>query len=277
MRLADVARRFEKTNVYDGYTGQLLPFKAQTSSFDDHSSIGATSRRRVVSVSTSTGMPTRNVITLFGDTWIVGDKNIDGYIGTEIRAGYNIRKSTGLYEILTPGQAALATVGISAHAYLNIDKDIQDSLNTADVTTYWRAFFAHTEMLYSGSIFRLGTTYYRVRTSYETPDKFTLAESDNLDNCRVAVNFISTGYDLITDTSSIATIATYGLLFNYVQGYTKNNPGLVKQEAGDKLLIVAKSTVTPELGQKVTAGSTAYTVKGIADELDSWLLHVRPA
>lgn len=98
MRLRDAARRFDETQAFDAYTLEDL-FLCKFTSFDDHSSDGATARRRVLDVPKDTEIPARRAVKFLVDeaeeeTWIVGASASDVYAGFVIRNSYSMKRAT---------------------------------------------------------------------------------------------------------------------------------------------------------------------------------------
>ena len=115
MRIGGASKRFNKDKVYDAYSGAYL-FLAHNSAHDDHSSSGATSRRRTMRTVPGTVPPPRNVVRVYADYWLVGAFNTDAFAGTELRQKYDLKKTTGLMNLLTPAQACVAAPGTAFHA-----------------------------------------------------------------------------------------------------------------------------------------------------------------
>jgi hypothetical protein len=276
MRLASAARRFDREQVYDAYTGDYL-FDCQFSSFDDSSSSGATARRRVLSVDPTKTLPPRGVVSIFGDVWVGGDNNIDGFNGRAIRGNFNLKKSSGLFTILTPAQACLNSAGIDAHAHTTYFKDTMDPTSSGDLDGFWNIFFSATEVIAKGTFLRLGSVLYRARNSYISEDKFRLSQCDALDpNSAKSVVFTVNGtFDIITDSYPTVSVATTGIALEMPKLYKLNDSAESLQAAGDFTLLVAKSAITPTVGSTFTMDGLKWRVIAFASEVDAWNLHAR--
>lgn len=276
MKLANAYKMFDTESAYDGYSGDYL-FKCQFSSFNDATSSGATARRRVLGISPDVVLPTRGVIRLFGDAWIIGDSTSDGFKGREIRHQVNMKKATGLLSILTPAEACLDSVGISAYGALAYFKDMVDTASVSEYDIFWNIFFNSYETITKGAFLRFGTTLYRVRSKYTTDDKYNLAEADELDSqSRQAIVFTSAGvYDVITDTVATSNIATYGVSMDIPKFYRLRDASEQKELPGDLCVFIAKSVVTPKVNATFTMSSRTWRVVAVIDELDAWALHAR--
>lgn len=278
MKLANAYRYFDTESAYDAYSGSFL-FKCQFSSFDDSTSSGATARRRVLGVDPSVTLPSRGVVTLFGDAWIIGDRTADGFKGNEIRNQINMKKALGLFSILTPSEACLNSSGISAYAATAYFKDTVDTVSNSDYNIFWNIFFHSGESVSTGAFLRFGTTIYRVRSSYLSDDRYIIAETDELDSgSRKAITITGVGtYNIITDTLDAASISTYGISLEMPKFYKLRDSAESRELPGDVCVFVAKSVVTPKVNTTFTMDSKTWRVVTVVDELDAWALHSRLA
>lgn len=280
MRLKDAASFFMKQPIYDAYSSAVL-FNAQTSGFDDHSSSGATSRRRVMSVRDGTAMPARAVVALLGDNWIVGSGIPEALQGQTLRVNYPLKKSTGLLAKLTPGQACLQAAGTAMHAHKTYFKDTVDTVTKSDTDVMWNVFCPLGEGVARGTFFRdSDSRLYRVRDAYASDEGFTVAEADDFDAASLqSVTFQSNGaYNGVTDSFAAAPVTTKAILLDHTDFYVfSTQHSAVDRKAGDKTMFVAASAVTPKVGALLTFQSKTWNVTQVAAELDAWALNVRLA
>ena len=278
MDLAAASAYFDRELVYDAYTGSLL-FKCQFSSFDDHSSSGATARRRVLSVVPGTVLPPRKAVKIFDTYWIGGNGDTDGFLGTPVRSNFNLKRSTGLVTILTPAEACLAAAGVAAHAHMTPFKETVDTQTSSQYSNYWNVFFPATEPVSTGKFLRFGSTLYRIRNHYGTEDGFTVAGSDQLpaDALRAATFTTQGEYNLVTDTYPTVTVATQVVAMEVPKFYRLGDASDDYEKPGDMSVFVAKSVTTPTKGSTVSMGSKAWRVLSVVDELDTWVVRVRRA
>ena len=279
MEMADVARYFDQDPVFDGYTGVAL-FPCQMSSFDDSASDGSTNRRRVMSLAPEYSIPTRRCVSVYGEIWLVGDPTTDGFQQTAMRKNYAMRRSTGLMEILTPGEAASGAAGaVSAHMHKLWFRDIQQPNTDSDLDTFWNISVAPGEPVAQGTFLRdAGGTLFRVRNCYLPIQGLTIAQSDELDTGSrkaLTITQLGTNYDPTTDSYPQVTVAGYGLLLETTQLLHRSVAADPLIAPGDRSLLIAKSLATPTVNAKLTFDSQTWTVLNVQSEQDAWLLRVR--
>ncbi len=278
MRLINAAKYFDKDKVYDAYTAAFL-FNGQTSSYDEHSSTGATARRRVMSTKAGTTAPGRNAVTINTETWIVGDNNLDGFKGSIIRKNYALKKTTGLLRLLTPAEACLNSAGTSFHAHKEYFKDMVNVLSDSEYDVMWNIFCPLNEAVLRGSFFIEGSKILRVRNAYKVQEGFTIAESDEFDtDAAQSVTFTSTApRDTVTDIAPVTNITTTAIQTDSQKFYRFSTEAEDKLAPGDRTVFVAKSAVTPRVSSTFTMLGKKWQARAVVSEIDSWAIHARMA
>lgn len=281
MKLSAAAVYFDKDPVYDAYTGDYL-FNCQFSSFDDSQSSGATSRRRVLSTAPQFDLPARRVVTIFGEPWVGGDSHLESFKGRAIRYSANLKKASGLYNLLTPSQACLSATGTQAYGHGRYLKDTIDSTTSSEYDPFWNVFLSITETITKGMFMRLGSVIYRVRSRYITDDQYQLAQVDELDaSCLRTATFTKNGiYDITTDSYPTVSVATPVLVLDMPKFYRLRDGAEDYEKAGDITVFVPQSALTPVINATFTMPNQEGTMKTwrvvtINDESDAWALHVR--
>lgn len=275
MKLRNVARRADDTELYDAYTGAFL-FRAQVSSFIDNQLDGAISKRRPISFAPDKRLPRRMVIQYGGERWILGDVLKDFHRGRPIRVSAAAKKATGLFSILTPGQAAANLAGADAYGQLLYLKDTVDTNTTSAYSAQFEVYFSITEAAPRYGLLKLGNSYFHIRSSYPVVDGFVCAICDELGEARVPAVFQQRGaYSPATDTYAETLINTHVIEFDYYKLYNKPTADAAKQVTGDLTLLVAATAVTPVVGNEVTYRGAQWRVFGVEPDQDAWRTHVR--
>lgn len=275
MRFADISAFFDKDPVYDAYTGDLL-FKCHTSAHDDRTSSGSTSRRRTMTTGEGTVIPARRAVTVYGEAWIVGNSNPDHFQGTAVRRSYDLKKSTGLIERLTPGQACLGAAGSSFHAHREYYRDTVDTRTSADWDVMWNIYHAPGEGVVEGSILRQGSTYYRARTTRDSIEQYDITEADQLDaNVRQSATFVSQKRSLVTEQPVGAPVQVQVLQMDMTKFFQFRTQGESTVQAGDRMVFVAQSAHTPTVGAEFTMEGLQWRVLSVVPEQDAFALHAR--
>lgn len=274
----DVAKHFDDTPVFDGYTNTPL-YNAQIATFLEASPDGNTSQRRTMSLAPGLVVPSRRVISAQGELHLVGYGTLDQFYGAAIRQSFWLKRATALVTVLTPAQAALGVGGFQAYAHFDYLKDTVNGATDSEYDPFWDIFFAPTEGVTKGHFIERGTTLYRVRSAHVGIEDLTDAASDQLDSgARVSVDFVSTGaYDPISDTMASGTVTTTAIILDRYQFYELRTEADQLTHAGDKTLVVAASAITPTIGRLVTIASVPWRIEQVLPEQDSYALHIRRA
>jgi hypothetical protein len=277
MDIADVDSYFDDDPVYDAYTGALL-FHCHTTPHDDHTSSGATARRRTMTTVPGTAAPARAVVQIHGETWLVGNSNVDSFQGVPIRRSYGLKKSSGLVSALTPGEVCLAAAGTEFHVHKEYFRDTQDAKTSADWDVMWNVFCPPGEPVAKGTFLRQGATLLRVRNAYPSIEDLTIAEADQLDaDARQPVTFISSVLDLVADTRTATSVSTWAIQTDPQKCYQFRTLAESTLQPGDRAVYIAKAAYMPVVGAEFTMQGAKWRALTIVSEQDAWLLHVRLA
>ena len=278
MDFRDAARYFDHDEVRDGYTNALL-FLGHTSAHDDHTSSGATSRRRTLTTTPNTVMPARGVVKALGDIWLVGSTNPDTFDGFDVRRNYDLKKTTGTLALLTPAQACLSAAGTAFHAHMEYFRDLNNVASDAEFDVMWNIFCPLAEPVAKGTFLRSGTTLLRVRNEYATAELLRIAETDQFDaDALQAVRFTESGViDLSTDLPVVVDVLTAGVQTDVPKYYEFRTEAEAGTKAGDRAVFIAKSAYTPKVGARFTMLGKPWRVVSVVDEADAWVMQSRLA
>jgi hypothetical protein len=224
-------------------------------------------------------MPARGVITGLGETYLVGTGIKDGILGQAIRATYWTKLVTDTFTILTPGEACLGSVGGTAKGRRDFLKDLVNNATDAEYDPFWEVYFNVGEPVYRGTILKVGSVYYRVRSTHLDEAGFLDALSDELDSgALVTVVFPSMGaYNPVTDSYTASSTTTTGFLVDRYKSYSLLTEPDAANQQGDMTLIVASSTITPRVGDTFEVASRPWKVLSVVTEQDSYECHARRA
>lgn len=279
MEFIDGAAFFNDDEVFDAYTGELL-FMAHALAHDDHTSSGATSRRRTLVAAPDAVAPLRHAIRWYDTFWIVGGDNTDGFQGEQTRRSFGLKKSTGLMTAITLGQACLALpgVGVTLHAHKEYYRDMTDAQTSADYDVMYNVHFAPGEPVVKGTILAQDGKYLLVRNLYDSADEFAVAEADAFDaDARQAVVFHTVSSLDFDTTSAGADVATFALQTDSSKFYLFRNLAEGFNQQGDRTVFVARSAVTPKVGDTFTMQGLRWRVLISTPYADAWCLRARLA
>lgn len=277
MKLANVARYYDKEVVTDAYTGAFL-FKGQMLSPAEHVS-GDTFRRHTLTTTDLVSAPTRRVVTVLGEPWIMGYNNPDGFKGKVMRRNHSLKKATNLLNLLTPSEACLGSTGTLFYGCMEFLREAYNLNSQADMSPFWDIYCPINETIRLGSFLRNGTTILRVKTLYALVEGFIDVEADefNADAVQSAI-FVSNGtYDPLTDSMQSSSVHVPVIQTDsqkYYQFKTEAEDGL---KPGDRIVFAPQSVITPKVGGNLTMIGKRWRVLSVASEIDAWALHVRLA
>lgn len=277
MDIADAATYFDQDPVADGYTLNYL-FDAQTASFDDSSGDGATNRRRILSLAPGLALPTRRVIEMYGDLWLVGTGTPDGFYGEVIRQQYTMKRVTDAFTLYTPGAALAQVGGLAVYGHRHYFRDVTDNVSEAKLDTFWNIFLAPGEPAGPGSILKDARGgLYRVRNDYLPVEGLRVCQSDTLDaGSRVTVALDTGVYDPVTDSFSSGSSAVPGILLNLPQAYHFRHMTDGRELPGDRILFLPGSS-QPTTGGTLSIAGVKWRVVTVQPELDAKAVHMRLA
>lgn len=270
------AQRFSNTPIYDAYTGALL-YYGRLASHDDHSSSGATSRRRTLTTDPDTVAPPRAAVQTLGDFWLVGTSNIDHYKGAPIRRSYDLKKATDLANVLSPAEAALGQVGTQAYIRREWYRDQLDAVTSAEYDTMWNVFISASEAPARGLYLRTDDGLLRIRNSYLAQELLWIAECDQLDDGPLAAAWLRKIYNPVTDTDTDAPTAVSVLRLDMAKFYRHEVASDAGYQPGDTMFMMPKSQGTPVIGDSIEVGGIEYRILTIKSESDVWALKSRRA
>lgn len=270
--MVDVASHFDDIPAVDAYSS-VYAFDAQFSSFQESAPDGTTAKKRTMSVRPSVTIPTRRVITFMGETWIIGDGNVDGFQATQVRQAYWMKKSSGLATKLTPGQLVSSSAGYDLYANQEYFKDTVNSITDSEYDPFWLINIASTETASKGHYIRIGNTLSRVRSFHLETAGFNVLQCDQLDSSNLVTASITSGtYDPVTDTNTVTAANLAGVLLEPSKFYRLATQADPKYNAGDMNFVTSSNLA---VGTTLIINSVTYRAIAKQAELDAWNIQLR--
>ena len=300
MKLANAAKYFDRVSMADAYTGTAMPYKVQFSTFEETDPDGSVARRRTMSMAPGLTLPTRRVVSLLGEIWLLGEPSADAVFDKVIRQTVPMRRVTNLAQALTPGQVVAASTGLAIYGRLEQMKNTVDTATSSDYLPFFTLTLAGAEFKNLNSdwaqvpgFFRIEDgTLFRCRTSYPAEDGMTVVEADLIDRYGLTQAQVTTGaYDPVTDTFA-GTASTFQTLVMPTHQLYRRKAEAEKFKPEDLTVLVrfadypAPKVGTPlqiripEFNSAAPAPNAPFSpvqIVGITLEADCWNLHVRRA
>jgi hypothetical protein len=278
MRLKSVATYFDNLVCRDAYSGTEV-FSAQLELYDDARRDGYSVERRVLSLTPSAALPSRRVLDIDGEKWLVGQAAKDFFRGQAIRVKYIIHRADStlgeLYSVaalLGATPTPLSTFYVAA-SWTKASKEIDESSGLTDYLTFHAS---ETETLVPRSVLKIGSNLYMVRNGHPTPSGFEAGEGDVLDapNLEVAA-FKTRTYDAVLSLYTESSLNVKCLRVRWQSKFDYFSMSSHTYQAGDDVVMVRKVDVTPKAGDSLTLSDGARTVVSVLSDGDCWHLHVR--
>lgn len=279
MRLADVAKYFDKTLCADAFT-PATQFYGQLDVFDDSKRDGATVVRRVLSVASDVSIPARRVLTIDSQPWIVGQNEDDFWAGEVLRRKYVLQRADGAASIRTVAESIAGAGGTATYAAKLWVKDQKEVEQSSSMTGFFNVYLPTYESVDKGSIIVLSSRLHLVRNTFVSAGGFLVCESDELEADAVAAATYKghSAYDPATDTYTEGSVAVTVLRARWQADFDYTSEASPKFVRGDELVYVRASEVAaPAAQDKVTVDGVTYVVLAVRAEGTSWALHLRRA
>ncbi|MBI3144731.1 MAG: hypothetical protein HYZ18_05565 [Pseudogulbenkiania sp.] len=276
MKLKNVSKFFDRTPAVDGYTG-LNAFKCQLEPFDYVKIDGAAVKRRVMSTAPEVVIPTRKVISIDGQRYLVGDSSPDHWNGETVRNRYVIQGADDSVQIQSIAQVLANTAGTTAYASIEFNKVSTDERDNSDFHPQYHIYFGPTESVPKHSVLTAGSKTYLVREAHPTLGGLLDALSNELDSPVIdAATFKSRSYNPVTDTYTDTPATVRCMRVRWQDHFTYLSQGSTKYESGDMQVFVPTS-VTPKAGDTLTLTDGVWTLLSVVAESTFRSLHVRRA
>ena len=272
MRIRRISKRFDKDQLYDAYTGDIL-FKGQFATFEGRQVDGTFNRRRTVSYSPDYSLPPRRCVTVYGEVWIMSEPMIDGFQGEPVRVTCSARKSNGLFQVLTAGELLNKTGTREAHVFLRYLKGTAEP-GSSNLQPYYEASLSLTETNLAGKFYTDGNIILHGRMEANAAEGFSVVECDMIGGSEAWVKVKLPGVFDPVELTEVPGAEIVGLLVERYSFFTKYDQAQENNYHGDKTLIVSKSSMAVPEGSLTLQGST-LPILGVEDLGDGWALHVR--
>jgi len=275
MRLKNVSKYFDTTVALDGYSGRKA-FKCQLEPLDMFKTEGTKIKVRNLSSSSGVRVPTRGVISIGPQRYLITDSSLDHWDGEAIRARYVLQGADDLILVRTIQETLEDTPGFSAYASVDFNKYSTDERDNSNFQNQYHIFFAGSEIIPVNSILTSssGKSFFG-RTSYKTPAGLIDVFSDELPSpVTDSATFSARTYNPITDDYMETNLTVSCIGMRWQEHFERLNKSTTPYESGDIQLLVPLS-VTPRPSDTLLFRGTKWTILSCIQEDGYWSLHVR--
>lgn len=275
MNLGLAAGFFDSVPVADGYTGQTL-FNAQLEPYDDSRRDSVQSGRRILATRPDVVAPSRGVVGIGADRWILGQRNPDWFQGVEIRSKYVMAQADGLATLGSIQEHLAGSGTVQAYYSKSWVKDSKDIEESSARTGVYHFYMARSETVEPGDMIVSEGQTYIVQQSYITTLGMIAAEADQLGAALVSATLTPVTYNVVTEAEVVGTAITASALslrwqshFRYLsESSPKFNPG-------DSVVVMRATGVpAPTTSDNLQVNGTDYRILAAHLEDSLWKMHV---
>ena len=275
MRLLDAARRFDKTTATDAYSATT--FKCQFEVLAYSKIDGVAVKKRQISTASSVTIPARRVVTIHGQTYLVGHGAPDFWNDDTIRLNYVVQGADGLANLTTIADELAGTAPGTAYAALAFAKYLPDAEDSSKYPPQYQVFLSGTESAPADSLIYLNSVWYLVKESYVSTSglRVSLANVVESPNFEMAT-FTSRVYAPLTDTYVDTPSAIKVFRIKWAEHFEYLSKATEQYERGDLTVMMLKA-VTPDPPDTLTLSDGVWRILSAQDEGLTWSCHARRA
>mgnify|MGYP000891393634 CR=1 FL=1 len=275
MRLLDAARRFDKTTATDAYSATT--FKCQFEVLAYSKIDGVAVKKRQISTASSVTIPARRVVTIHGQTYLVGHGAPDFWDDETIRLNYVVQGADGLANLTTIADELAGTAPGTAYAALAFAKYLPDAEDSSKYPPQYQVFLSGTESAPADSLIYLNSVWYLVKESYVSTSglRVSLANVVESPNFEMAT-FTSRVYAPLTDTYVDTPSAIKVFRIKWAEHFEYLSKATEQYERGDLTVMMLKA-VTPDPPDTLTLSDGVWRILSAQDEGLTWSCHARRA
>src|SRR5574340_999600 len=252
-------------------------FYGQREPLDYQKIDGSAVNRRVMSTAPDGVLPVRQVISIGGQPYLVGDSSVDHWGGTSLRKRYVLQGADYLASTQTIAQVLANTAGASAYASIEFNKYGTDERDNSEFHPQYHIFFGGGETVPNDSVVTAAGRYYLVRRANRTQAGLVDALSNEIDSPVIdSATFTARQYNPVTDTYTDTSSTVRCIRLRWQDHFTYLSQGSTKYERGDMQVLVPLS-VTPKSGDTLTLADGKWSILSMLAEATYRSLHVRRA
>lgn len=270
MKLERAARRFDRTELLDGYTGEAVGY-GQLPPYDDSKRDAEVSERRTLSVAPGTVFPSRGVVQAAGVRYIVGRGVPDQFLGRTIREGHVIHEAPFLADVRTLGQLCLGATGHKVWVNRAWVKYMAFTEQDSTLPRQSHIAIAKSEEIYPGLTLTLDGQNYVVRANDVGAAGIRTLLADDLPGV-VQADLVRGSYNRVTETRTEARVPVSVVLMRWQSMFAYQTLDTPDYGPGDEVIVVPKAQATPVVGEHLEVSGQKWGIKAVSSIDDVWLL-----
>lgn len=275
MKLYNAARIADDTLATDSYGVDTFLCQFEVLSYSKIDGVAV--KKRQISTAPDVTIPTRSVVTIEGQPYLVGHGSPDFWRGSVIRLNYVIQGADGLADLTTIGDALAGTAPVTAYAAVTFAKYLPDAEDSSRYPPQYQIFLAGSESAPADSLVQLNSVWYLVKQSYISNSGLLVALANVVESPSFeTATFGSRVYDPVTDAYTDTPTSIPVFRIKWSEHFKYLSKATEQYERGDLTVIMLKS-VTPDPPDTLTLSDGVWRVLSSQDEGTTWSCHARRA
>jgi hypothetical protein len=271
MTLAQASLYFDRTPVYDSYTGAYL-FSAQLDVYDDTKRDAHTAYRRVLSVKPGTTIPAGRVVDALGRHWIVGNSEPDGLADIH-REKYVLAQSNSRLKVSTLGEYLTGVSHADVWSAVHWSKDAKQTETSSDQPQMHDVVLP--AEVNPRNVLWSATEAFLTLSPRPMPSGLHTAFCLKLDTQVETATVQSRVYDPVAGSYAASAGVTYPMLkVRWQSLFEYGSQADERYQEGDVSVVLPQSA-TINTSSLITVGGVTYSVLSVDTLVDSQVAHCR--
>jgi hypothetical protein len=275
MDLERVARRFDTTVATDAYSTDTFLCQFEVLSYSKIDGVAV--KKRQISTDENVTIPSRRVVDIGGQKYLLGTPAPDYWDGNVIRLNFVIQGADGLADLTTIAAELAGTPPSTAYAALAFAKYLPDADDSSRYPPQYQVFLSGTESAPADSLVRLNSVWYLIKESYISTSGLRVSLANAIDSPNFEdATFSSRVYDPVTDTHTVSNSTIKIFRVKWSEHFRYLSKASEQYERGDQQVFTLKA-VTPDPPDTFSLSDGTWKVVSSQDEGLTWSCHVRRA
>lgn len=259
MHLPQVSSYFDRTPMWDAYTGRRLKARCQVTLWDTPRRDGMTTIRRTLFMKSGSKLPSRHAVIIGNQVWILARiLNEDTWGNHVSRVGYVAQYAKK--GIIARTDQVLLGGGLVSYVSRVWVKDVKDISTTSEGQGQYYIYYTYSEPVEEGGFIFVDGRWHIVRNTVKGTAGLMVASCNELEpDCIRTVVVVNQGvFDPVLEVyEGSQQVEIQALLLNYKDDYKHELPSREAEEIGDKRLRIAS------FDSDLISQSTQFEIDGV--------------
>ncbi len=288
MKLTQAVRFTHRTTIYNAHqTG--VSFLGHLSAFDDNSRDSLSTQRRIMSTVPGVVIPTRRIVKIGQQYWIVGNLSEDLHGDEILRRKYVLHRADELAKVSTFEQYLTDAGTKLIWASRLLVKEMKEPDESSELHGTYNIYLSKSENILdeqwltsaidgreNNVLIEMEGHLHLVRTFSTTVGGFAMAIVDELPNpVSMMVDIDTVTTNRVTEAKTTTTVNVKALLLRWQSKFEYLAIYSPEFKRGDANMIVLKSAATPKAGDTVRIYGIKFRVVTVYDQGAVWAVHIR--